>query len=110
MTEQFSWAALDCGSSACRSPERARSGQRTNGGCRCHPEDVARAHERIAAQLRGTPSHAFEMREDARTIAKLRAELEAAKTMLRVYESSGYLPNFVKEKAVEKAAAKRGGA
>lgn len=90
MTEQFSWAALDCGSSACRSPERARSGQRTNGGCRCHPEDMARAHERIAAQLR--------------------AELEAAKTMLRVYESSGYLPNFVKEKAVEKAAAKRGGA
>ena len=49
---------LDCGDSSCRSPERGRGGMRTNGGCRCDPEMVAQAHERIAAMIRRLPSYA----------------------------------------------------
>jgi hypothetical protein len=57
---------LDCGDNSCRSPERSRTGMRTNGGCRCNLEDVAQAHERIAAGLRRLPSYAAQVREAQR--------------------------------------------
>lgn len=57
---------LDCGDNSCRSPERARGGMRTNGGCRCGVENVAQAHERIAAKLRGSPMAKQEARDEER--------------------------------------------
>ena len=44
---------LDCGDSACISPERSRGGMRTNGGCRCSKLEVAEAHMRVAERLLG---------------------------------------------------------
>lgn len=46
---------LDCGDSTCLSPERVRGGMRTNSGCHCFLEDLARAHERRAKQIRAWP-------------------------------------------------------
>lgn len=48
---------LDCGDSSCMSPERAYGGMRTNGGCRCEREQVARAYERKADQIRQSPAY-----------------------------------------------------
>jgi hypothetical protein len=61
--------ALDCGSNSCRSPERGRGGMRTNGGCSCDLEDMAKAHERRAAALRGLPSYERQQRQLERSIA-----------------------------------------
>lgn len=57
------YVVLDCGSAACRSPERVqRGGMNTNDACECEAEDLARAHERVAARLRASPQAAREQR------------------------------------------------
>lgn len=55
---------LTCGDSGCRMPGATSryGGQHTNGGCRCRAEDIADAHEEIAAELRNSPKAARELR------------------------------------------------
>ena len=55
--EEMSRPHLDCGDSACLSPTRSRGGMRTNGGCRCANEDLAREHEKLAHKLRSKPHY-----------------------------------------------------
>jgi len=74
-----------CGDSGCIMPGVPRGGWCTNGGCRCHKEDVARAHEAIAARLRGAPSWHRGTREDKQRIDLLVAKLEeASKEIVRM--------------------------
>ena len=57
---------VTCGDGGCRMPGAVRryGGQHTNGGCRCRAEDIAAAHEEIAAALRGSPAAARELRRE----------------------------------------------
>lgn len=66
---------LDCGDNSCMSPERSRGGMRTNGGCCCHLEDLARAHERRAAWWRRSPN--YERSERDRLAVLAATEVEA---------------------------------
>lgn len=66
---------LDCGDSGCLSPESSRGGMRTNGGCQCEREEVARAHERMADAIREAPS--YRQRGKFWTVAEERARIVA---------------------------------
>lgn len=70
---------LDCGDSACISPERSRGGMRTNGGCRCSKLEVAEAHMRIAERLLGFPSALKEIAALRARVAELEATLREAR-------------------------------
>jgi hypothetical protein len=84
-------ARYSCGDSGCLSPEREYGGMKTNGGCRCEREEVARAHERMAARIRNSPAYHqpgrsyMTGREVARNVVDL---LRRAATKLPVEETA----------------------
>lgn len=115
---------VDCGDSGCIMPgaRKRYGGQHTNGGCRCNKEDVARAHEEIAAQLRGSPSWKRDVREDKQAIEhlveevkRLTAERDAACGQMKTFaEANRVLANRVAyyvrfKEELHKLAAARGG-
>ncbi len=80
MTEKL----INCGDGGCRMPGAVRryGGQHTNGGCRCTPEQLARAHEAMAAKYRAHPYHGKRVREEEEAIQRLAAEVQDLKLSL----------------------------